>query len=204
MSNEILETGIRQVKNVGSLNFGAGALDGLPREVSLRRARAGEKGAGHQAVFLVDEFFLGREEMLARLGADVQDRVEFVSTQDEPTTDGIDERVARLKEDGFVRPAVIVGVGGGITLDTTKAVANLLTNDGPAEQYLGWDLVRIPGIPKIGVPTISGTGAEATRTCVMTNTQSGLKLGMNSDFTVFDHVILDPDLTATVPRAQYF
>jgi 3-deoxy-alpha-D-manno-octulosonate 8-oxidase len=54
------------------------------------------------------------------------------------------------------------------------------------------------------VPTISGTGAEATRTCVMTNKATGLKLGMNSDFTVFNHLVLDPDLTATVPRDQYF
>ena len=57
---------------------------------------------------------------------------------------------------------------------------------------------------KIGIPTLSGTGAEATRTCVMTNPESGVKLGMNSDFSVFDEVILDPVLTATVPREQYF
>jgi 3-deoxy-alpha-D-manno-octulosonate 8-oxidase len=96
-----------------------------------------------------------------------------------------------------------VGFGGGITLDTAKAVANLLTNGGRAEQYQGWDLVKVPGAHKIGVPTISGTGSEATRTCVMTNARTGLKLGMNSDYTVFDHVILDPELTATVPRDQY-
>ena len=50
----------------------------------------------------------------------------------------------------------------------------------------------------------SGTGAEATRTCVMTNKTTGLKLGMNSDYTVFDQLILDPTLTATVPSDQYF
>jgi 3-deoxy-alpha-D-manno-octulosonate 8-oxidase len=83
-------------------------------------------------------------------------------------------------------------------------VANLLTNGGKAEQYQGWDLVKKPAVHKIGIPTISGTGAEATRTCVMTNTRSGLKLGMNSDYTVFDHLVLDPELTVTVPRDQYF
>jgi 3-deoxy-alpha-D-manno-octulosonate 8-oxidase len=89
-------------------------------------------------------------------------------------------------------------------MDTAKAVANLLTNGGKAADYQGWDLVKVPGVHKIAVPTISGTGSEATRTCVMTNTASGLKLGMNSDFTVFDQMVLDPDLTATVPRNQYF
>ena len=104
----------------------------------------------------------------------------------------------------FENPCVIVGIGGGITLDTSKAISNLLNNDGLAESYQGWDLLKNKGVFKIGIPTISGTGAESTRTCVLTNSKSGLKLGMNSDFTVFDHLIMDPDLTKTVPRDQYF
>ena len=95
-------------------------------------------------------------------------------------------------------------MGGGITMDVAKAVANLLTNGGNAEDYQGWDLVKQPGIYKIAIPTISGTGSEATRTCVMTNKKTGLKLGMNSDHTVFDQIIMDPNLTKTVPRNQYF
>ncbi len=67
-------------------------------------------------------------------------------------------------------------------------MANLLTNGGKAEDYQGWDLVKKPAIYKIGIPTISGTGAEASRTCVMTNSKSGIKLGMNSDFTIYDQL----------------
>ena len=95
-------------------------------------------------------------------------------------------------------------MGGGITMDVAKAVSNLLTNGGKAEDYQGWDLLKKPGIFKIAIPTISGTGAEATRTCVMINPKTGIKLGMNSDFTVYDQLILDPGLTITVPRDQYF
>lgn len=204
MSSSILDTGIKVVKNVGSFNFGARSLDDLPKRVNLRRGSAAEVGQDPRVVYVIDEFFADKPKILARLGAEASDRIEFVSTQDEPKTESIDDRVTALVEAGFSRPATIVGVGGGITLDTTKAVANLLTNGGRAEQYQGWDLVKVPGVHKIGIPTISGTGAEATRTCVMTNSGSGLKLGMNSDFTVFDHVFLDPDLTATVPRDQYF
>lgn len=204
MSSPVLDTGIKLVKNVGGFNFGAGSLDDLPNHVNTRRARATELGSECRVVYIIDEFFVDQSNTLARLGAEPQDRVEFVPTKDEPETVSIDQRVAGLIEAGFSKPATIVGLGGGITLDTTKAVANLLTNGGLAEQYQGWDLVKVPGIHKIGIPTVSGTGAEATRTCVMTNTRSGLKLGMNSDHTVFDHLILDPDLTATVPRAQYF
>ena len=83
-------------------------------------------------------------------------------------------------------------------------VPNLLTNGGSAADYQGWDLVKRKGIYKIALPTLSGTGAEATRTCVMTNKKTGLKLGMNSDYSVYDNVIMDPELLASVPREQYF
>lgn len=59
-------------------------------------------------------------------------------------------------------PVAIIGMGGGCTLDTAKAISNLLTNGGKAEDYQGWDLVKVPGIYKIGIPTISGTGAESS------------------------------------------
>ena len=102
------------------------------------------------------------------------------------------------------KPVAVIAIGGGSTLDTVKAVSNLLNNPGVAEDYQGWDLVKNPGIYKIGVPTISGTGAEASRTCVMTNYKKNLKLGMNSEFTIYDQLILDSDLSKTVPRDQYF
>lgn len=127
-----------------------------------------------------------------------------IQTNQEPKTDKIDELLAQLR--GFLDglPCAVVGIGGGITMDTAKAVSNLFSNHGPAEKFQGWDLLHSPGIHKIAVPTISGTGAEASRTCVMTNAASGLKLGMNSQFTFFDEVILDSTLTETVPKDQYF
>lgn len=203
-SSSLLNTGIKLVKNVGSFNFGSGSVSELAAHVEKRRCISLEKGGSDKVVYFVDEFFRDSRAIFSYLAPLKCDRLEYVGTADEPTTAVIDRLVALLAKEGFFNPATLVGLGGGITLDTTKAVANLLTNGGLAEQYQGWDLVRVPAIHKIGVPTISGTGAEATRTCVLTNTKTGLKLGMNSDHTVFDHLILDSDLTATVPRNQYF
>lgn len=200
----ILDTGVRRVKNVGGFHFGAGSLDELPGYVEMRRISAKAGGKPDSAVFLVDEFFADHPETIARLCLKKGDKLEFITTVDEPTTEGIDTLVASLIRDGFGEPAVIIGMGGGITMDTAKAVSNLLTNGETAAQYQGWDLVRVPGVYKIAVPTISGTGAEATRTCVMINEKTGLKLGMNSDHTVFDQIVMDPELTATVERDQYF
>ncbi|HQF56814.1 MAG TPA: iron-containing alcohol dehydrogenase family protein, partial [Fibrobacteria bacterium] len=131
-----------------------------------------------------------------------EDRLFWVDATDEPTTEGVDSFAREAR--GLALPCAVVAVGGGCTLDSAKATANLLTNPGRAEDYQGWDLVKNPAPYKIGIPTLSGTGAEASRTCVMSNARKGLKLGMNSQHTVYDELILDPDLTATVPRDQYF
>ncbi|NBT26187.1 MAG: iron-containing alcohol dehydrogenase [Actinobacteria bacterium] len=195
---------MKLVRNVGSFNFGRGAIADLAGHVTTRRDLARAQGADERVIFVIDQFFRGRKDILSRLPQQDGDVVLIVDTTDEPTTAGIDALVADVRAQGVSIPATIVGFGGGITLDTAKAIANLLTNPGSAADYQGWDLVKNPAVHKIGVPTISGTGAEATRTCVMTNKATGLKLGMNSDFTVFNHLVLDPDLTATVPRDQYF
>jgi 3-deoxy-alpha-D-manno-octulosonate 8-oxidase len=60
----------------------------------------------------------------------------------------------------------------------------------------------MPGVYKAGIPTLSGTGAEVSRTTVLTGPTK--KLGMNSDFTPFDQIILDPELTANAPVNQRF
>jgi len=167
-------------------------------------ARREAVGGGAKVVYLVDSYFANQPAVVASLGAHPSDVVRYVDATDEPTTDGIDAITSELRGLLTGLPATIVGFGGGTTMDTAKAVANLLTNTGAAADYQGWDLVKVAAVHKIAVPTISGTGSEATRTCVMTNTKTGLKLGMNSDYTFFDQMVLDPDLTASVPRDQYF
>ena len=190
---------IKTVRNVVSYTIGTGGLANLSNLLATRKRQV----AG-PAVFFVDQFFRTQPRIVNQLGIGAADKLIFVPTQDEPTTDYVDHLVHQLNQMGIQSPTALVGMGGGITMDVAKAVANLLTNGGRAENYQGWDLVKVPGVYKIAIPTLSGTGAEATRTCVMTNTRSGLKLGMNSDFTLFDQIIMDPTLTATVPRNQYF
>jgi len=194
-----LQTGISNARHVTHYSFGSGNLKILNDLLKSRRSES-----NFSVVFFIDHFFENEGNLVERLPVESEDLLLFVDTTNEPTTEGIDQLVAKVHEKCEQIPCALVGVGGGATLDTAKAVSNLLTNAGKAEQYQGWDLVKQPGVYKIAVPTISGTGAEATRTCVMTNKRTGLKLGMNSDFTVYDQVILDPDLTTTVPRDQYF
>jgi len=197
--DSLLITGIGNSRNVSRYCFGKGSITQLSEILNSRRS-----SSENWAVFLIDEYFDRHSEPLGVLPVESTDRVIHIRTDVEPSTQFIDSLVCDISVSHKMLPVAVIGIGGGITLDVAKATSNLLTNGGRAEEYQGWDLVKRPGIYKIGIPTISGTGAEATRTCVITNEKTGVKLGMNSDHTVFDQLILDPDLTASVPRNQYF
>jgi len=197
--SKTIESGIKNNKNILAYAFGAGAISKL--ESVLTERSQSEDG---YAVYAIDKFFETNPEKLGRLPVSRKDIVIHVDTENEPSTHYVNGLIDEFLADRKEEPFAVVGIGGGATLDVAKAISNLLTNGGHAEDYQGWDLVKVPGVYKIGIPTISGTGAEATRTCVMTHPPTGLKLGMNSDHTVFDQLILDPNLTQSVPHDQYF
>ncbi len=152
---------------------------------------------------IIDQFFIDTQiyEELQKIPSL---RIRSYDTTCEPTTGDINTIVEEVYLQCKEAPGLVIGLGGGSILDVAKAVSNLIANGGKAENYQGWDLLRKPGIYKIGIPTISGTGAETSRTCVLLNKRKNLKLGMNSEHSLFDFLILDPQLTATVPRNQYF
>ena len=79
-------------------------------------------------------------------------------------------------------------------MDLAKAVSLMLTNPGSSVDYQGWDLIKNPAVYHVGIPTLSGTGSEVSRTTVLTGPEK--KLGINSDHTVFDQIVLDPLLTS--------
>ena len=153
-------------------------------------------------IFLVDDVFKTEFDITSRIPLSYDDKIIFVSTAEEPKTTQVDELVEHIILTFKDRPSGIIGIGGGSVLDLAKAVAIMLTNDGNAEDYQGWDLVKNKAIYHVGVPTISGTGAEVSRTTVLTGPTR--KLGINSDFTPFDQVVLDPELTNSVPKQQWF
>lgn len=204
MAENILDTGIKLVKNVKRYNFGKGSLSELNKILDIRRELTVNEKNKRAVIFFIDDYFKNCFEPLSKIIFFDNDRIFYVSTKDEPHTEVIDGYKKELTFLGLEDPCAIVGIGGGISLDTSKAVSNILKNDGKACDYQGWDLLKNQGVFKIGIPTISGTGSESTRTCVLTNSSTGLKLGMNSDYTVFDHIIMDSELTNTVPRNQYF
>lgn len=155
---------------------------------------------GHPVVYFADHCFKGKT-LEQNIPLKKDDKIIFIDTDSEPTTTYVDKLRDELRNE-FGEISGIIGFGGGSVLDITKAVALMMNNHGSSADYQGWDLVKNEGVYHAGVPTLSGTGAEVSRTCVLTGPDK--KLGMNSDFTPFNQVILDPNLTKEAPREQAF
>lgn len=188
---------MRIFKQVPRILFGREAFARLPELCCLRTAE------NPYQVFVVDSVHRGRQ-LSTRLPINGDDIVEwFDATAGEPSTTQVDvlrERVVSAR--AGVLPATIVGIGGGATMDVAKALSVMLTNEGSSAQYQGWDLVKRPAVFKVGVPTLSGSGAEASRTAVLMGKDR--KFGINSDHSMFDAIVLDSSLIAGVPADQRF
>lgn len=176
--------------------FGRGAFNQLAD--ILRERRDGEKA---YMVFVIDDVFT-EGPLEARLPLEKNDMLLRVNVDDEPKTRYIDELVERIRSFNPVTPAGIIGIGGGSAMDIAKAVSLMLTNPGSSADYQGWDLIKIPAVYHVAIPTLAGTGAEISRTAILTGPEK--KLGINSDYTLFDQIILDPELLAGVPKEQWF
>ena len=188
-------TSFRNFKVVPRVVFGRGCFNQLDEILAVRRV-----GSGSFMAFLVDDAFQGQplEQRLPLADGDLLLRV---NVEDEPKTGYVDRLTEQVRSrEG--RAAGVIGIGGGSTMDLAKAVSLMLTNPGSSADYQGWDLIRHPAVYHVGIPTLSGTGAEVSRTTVLTGPEK--KLGINSDHTVFDQIVLDPELTAGAPADQRF
>lgn len=184
----------RNFKMVSYVVYGRGSFNQLDEILSPQR-----KGDAPM-IFLLDHFFENKP-LANRIPLRGKDEIIFADVTHEPKTTQVDKLAASLKEK-FGTISGVIGIGGGSTMDLAKAVSLMMTNPGSSADYQGWDLVKVPGVYKAGIPTLSGTGAEVSRTTVLTGPVR--KLGMNSDFTPFDQIVLDPELTSNAPANQRF
>jgi len=184
----------RNFKMVNYVVYGRGSFNQLDAILQPQRK------PGKPIIFLLDHFFEGKP-LASRIPLRGNDKIIYVDVTYEPKTSYVDKLASELKET-FGQISGVIGIGGGSAMDLAKAVSLMMNNPGLASDYQGWDLVKNPGVYKAGIPTLSGTGAEVSRTTVLTGPAK--KLGMNSDFTPFDQIVLDPELTAHAPANQRF
>ena len=190
-------TNYRNIPLPPRLMFGRGAINQL--EEILRHQR---KNMEAPFLFLIDKCFETSQKIEQKISLKGTDFIRYVDTTFEPKTRQVDTIRDALLETFGTNISGIIGIGGGSVMDVAKAVALMVTNKGSSADYQGWDLIQHPALFKAGIPTLSGTGAEVSRTCVLMGPEK--KLGINSDYTPFDQIILDPELIADVPDKQRF
>ena len=186
----------RNFKIVPNIIFGRGAFNQLDDVIKHKRT-----SSEAYFVFVVDDVFTG-QPLEGRIPLKGRDLLLRVNVNDEPKTTYIDALVKQIRSYHFEKPVGIVGIGGGSTMDIAKAISLMLNNPGSSADYQGWDLIKFPAVYHVAVPTLAGTGAEISRTAILTGPVK--KLGINSDFTLFDQILLDPELIAGVPKDQWF
>lgn len=186
----------KNFKMVSHVVYGKGCIAEL--EQILAKQKISDKS---WVLFLIDDIFESKG-LFERLPIGENDEVLWTSAENEPTTQYVDELTEKAKNIKDNIPSVVIGIGGGTLMDLAKAVSLMLTNPGSSQDYQGWDLIQNPAVFHIGIPTLSGTGSEVSRTTVLTGPKK--KLGINSDYTVFDQIILDPDLIKDAPKEQRF
>jgi 3-deoxy-alpha-D-manno-octulosonate 8-oxidase len=184
----------RNFKMVSYVVYGRGSFNQLDEILAPQRKE------DQPMIFLVDHFFENKP-LVNRIPLRGKDKIIFADVSYEPKTKQVDALAEQLKQE-FGKVSGIIGIGGGSAMDLAKAVSLMMNNPGSSADYQGWDLVKQPGVYKAGIPTLSGTGAEVSRTTVLTGPTR--KLGMNSDFTPFDQIVLDPELTENAPVNQRF
>lgn len=121
----------------------------------------------------------------------------FDSVPENPTTADVDHCVQ------FAKPAninLIIGLGGGSSMDCAKGANFLLTNGGRMQDYRGIGKASLPMLPMIAVPTTSGTGSEAQSFAVIADAETHMKMACGDVKAACRVALLDPELTISMPR----
>ncbi|MFN9114303.1 MAG: iron-containing alcohol dehydrogenase, partial [Bacteroidota bacterium] len=163
----------KNFKNIDKVVFGRGSLSTLADILQPVRNEN-----DHFFLYVIDQYFHDKD-LIKRLPVQDADVVKWIDVDpEEPTTHLIDSlRDEILNEKGL--PSGVIGIGGGSIMDIAKAVSLMFTNEGSSTLYQGLNLIKKPGIYHLGIPTISGTGAEVSMTAVLTGPEK--KLGLKCD-----------------------
>ncbi|GAJ07615.1 unnamed protein product, partial [marine sediment metagenome] len=154
--------------------FGVGSLDTIGDEAS--------KLAVKHALIVTDPgvYKAGLADSVkerlskAKLSVDI-----FSEAEPEPTLPRLNAAAEKLGQEGY---DLLVGVGGGSSMDTAKGLSVLLAHGGRGQNYVGINKVPGPGIPIFTLPTTAGTGSEVTKAAVFDDPEKRSKFGIQSPY----------------------
>lgn len=166
----------------------------------LGEAAALLKKMGNKA-FIVTGRHVAVSDMMKQLTALLDengiDCVIFDGITGEPTDTMIENGVEMLKSSGC---DFIIGIGGGSPLDSAKAIAAMAVNEGSIADYNGKEITG-EILPLAAIPTTAGTGSEATKFTVITDSEKGIKMLLKGDVLVPKLAIVDSSFTVGAPKS---
>ncbi|HTY86603.1 MAG TPA: iron-containing alcohol dehydrogenase [Candidatus Acidoferrum sp.] len=168
---------------------------------SLSQAGALAADFGRRALVVTGRDARRAERLQANLKSAGVDTVTFPITG-EPDLATVTQGMELAKAE---KCDLVIGFGGGSAIDTAKAIAAMLTNDGELLDYLeiigrGKPLTK-PSAPFIAIPTTAGTGAEVTRNAVLASPEHQVKVSLRSPLMLARVAVVDPELTCNLPPA---
>jgi alcohol dehydrogenase len=177
--------------------FGSGSLD---RVGALALELSGVKAAPQRALVVTDPGIRAAghvDRAVAALTASGLAVAVFDAVDENPSTVHVEHGTSVARAHGT---DLLVGLGGGSSMDCCKGINFLLTQGGRMDDYWGEGKAKQPMLPSIGIPTTAGTGSEAQRFAIVTRPSDHRKMACGDRKARFRTVILDPDLLVTVPR----
>jgi len=171
--------------------FGLGAVEKIGTEAQLLKAK--------KILIVTDTGVIqaglleGIEKSLQSIGLPF---VIFDGVEPDPRIEVVEKSVEKAKKEGI---DLIIGFGGGSSLDIAKVTSIMITNLGKIDSFFGIDLVPNPGVPLILIPTTAGTGSEVTPIAILSDTKEKLKKGIVSAYLFPEVAIVDPKLTIGLP-----
>ena len=175
------------------IHFGCGMLNTLPDRL---------KSLGGKRPFLVTDPGLRAAGMVERIETLLASAglplVVFDGVKPDSGSDLIMEAASRLRA---CDADAVVGIGGGSSLDTAKAVAAMGTNSGSILDYAGLHKIVNRPLPMVAIPTTAGTGSEVTLWSVFTDDGKKIKAAAGSVLLFPSVALCDPELTYELPAA---
>lgn len=173
------------------LRVGADSLNDLPAVLA---------DLGSRRPLIVTDQFLTSTGAVARIAGALSaagvDCSVFDRVIPDPTTDSLQPAAETVRADGC---DAVIGFGGGSSLDTAKAVALLATTDRPMRDFKAPTSTDQPLLPLIAIPTTAGSGSEATRFTVITDSETGEKMLCPGLAFLPTAAIIDFKLTMSMP-----
>jgi alcohol dehydrogenase class IV len=180
-----------QFQMCGKLVFDNHAIDELPNHI------AGLKG---QKPLIVTDDGLIKAGIIEQITGILDENNVVYSIFDEVESDPRIEIVYQCQHQAETEGCdMIIGIGGGSSLDIAKVASVMIANKEDLTSYFGMNNIPGPGIPTIMVPTTSGTGSETTPIAILSDEKEHVKKGVVSDYLYPSIALVDPELTYVLP-----